>query len=1334
MVPTLENPNNLDYPAAAEQIIKTMFADYRRVVIRREFGGGYSGGRVLEIQPIKADGTPELPVVVKFATLSLIQKEWQASRQHIHRRLPFIAEARSEPVLLPDLGWGGLRYTLMGAGDFEVMSLRDYCRRADITTTEVSRALERLLRIMGHIWNFQQTQTEFNWASSYDYVLPANLLIQVGSLDQADYALITPDNLPGESTELGRPVRFAGFAVNKVDPTTYAVDLNRPQPPAYTLRCKFPTSEPLAAYQAQQIIDSIEGHVLETRSSRLQNEVRRAMGADFELGLPTLSLSPLADFSLPNPLLALPTLLQHRGGANVASIHGDFNLENILIEAETGMVSLIDFAESREDHVLHDFLRLETEVLTKLLPEIFLRRDLPLLPTLAGLYWQLHWAVLQPTSARPRLAHPDLEKSWAILATSRRAARQYFLEVDDISEYYRGLTLYLLGALKFKSLSTRPESPWPKQLAFWGAVLAYQFFSEPPVAPGALPPYLDAILKPPPPSVVETDVEARSNQPTQTEAEQKLATLPLDFIPALRPLPARSRMPLGHNPLFVGRRADLQHLARAVKGGETIAIGQATSRGIDRGRETAATTGLGGMGKTQLACEFVHRYGQFFAGGGFWLSFADPNAIPAEIAACGAAMELRPDFGERPLEEQVRLVLAAWQDPLPRLLVFDNCEDPALLARWRPSSGGCRILLTSRRADWEATLGVQTLPLDVLSRSESIALLREHQPDADDATLNAIAEELGDLPLAIHLAGSYLARYRHAVSPVTYLLQLRDLALLRHRSLQGSGISPTGHIQHVGRTFALSYDQFDPNDPIDALALATLARSVCFALGEPIPCDLLILSLNLNGDNPDAALQAEDGMARLIELGLVKRNAHNAVRLHRLVAAFVQDIMVNEMQEAQTAVETTVFEEANRLNRTGYPAPLLAWQPHLRAVTDRAERREDEGGARLCNELGKHLWWIGDYAGARPYYEKALAIWLKIAGKEHPNTAEGLNNLGCLLRDQGELAEAQPYLEQALRIRKEVLGEKHRDTAESYNQMGRWLYLEMDLDAARQCFERALAVSREVLGEEHPLTADYLNNLGMCLKGLDDLVGAHQCLEQALAIRQKVLGAEHPRTALSLNNMGYLLQEMGKPAEARPYHEQALAIRQKILGEKHPDTSESLNNLGNLLQAQGELEAARSYLERALAVYENLLGKQHPDTAFTLNNLGTLLQAQGDLNGAQLYLERALAIRQKALVEDHPLKALSLNNLGLLVQAQGDLDGARRYLEQALMIRRKVLGEAHLFTAESLNNLGILLQAQGDTPGAQLHYEQALEIFKTGLGSDHTDTRRVRDNLASLKT
>jgi tetratricopeptide (TPR) repeat protein len=506
-------------------------------------------------------------------------------------------------------------------------------------------------------------------------------------------------------------------------------------------------------------------------------------------------------------------------------------------------------------------------------------------------------------------------------------------------------------------------------------------------------------------------------------AQRRLAELPLEEVPDPAPLPPGSSTALPHhNPFFVGRDDELKALATRLGADDDPGRGQVP---------TAAVTGIGGVGKTQLASEFVHRYGQYFAGGVYWLSFADPSTVPAEVAGCRGAVggELRVGFHDLPLEDQVREVMSAWQSALPRLLVFDNCEEEELLVQWRPPTGGCHVLVTSRRELWDPKLGVRPLNLGVLDRRDSVALLREHRPDlpAEDPDLNAIARELGDLPLALELAGSYLARYRFAVTPEEYLAQLRHPDLLRHRSLQVAvGMLPTPREQNLARTFALSYERLDPADPIDDSAVKLLARVARFAPGEPIPRGLLISTLDLPDDDPDAMLRAEDGLSRLAELGLLESEEAGALRLHRLLAAFVR----NEADdvEAQAAVEEALLEAVGNLLEEGYPAPLLVLQPHLWAVTDAAQEREDEQAAFLCNQLGRYLQMIGEYAEARPYLERALAIREKVLGPEHPYTASSLNNLAVLLDDQGEYEQARPLYERALEIREKVLGPEHPDT------------------------------------------------------------------------------------------------------------------------------------------------------------------------------------------------------------------------------------------------------------------------------------------------------------------
>jgi tetratricopeptide (TPR) repeat protein len=555
----------------------------------------------------------------------------------------------------------------------------------------------------------------------------------------------------------------------------------------------------------------------------------------------------------------------------------------------------------------------------------------------------------------------------------------------------------------------------------------------------------------------------------------------------------------------------------------------------------------------------------------------------------------------------VAAVRRAWAEDIPRLLVFDNVDTEdgeALVAQWRPTTGGCRVLITSRRGVWDTALGIAALPLGVLPRDESIALLRRFRAALADTDADAIAAELGDLPLALHLAGSFLKKYvqTQAGDPAAFLARLRDPVLLEHPALQGraTGAAWSYHERSVARAFALSYERLRPSDETDVLALALLTRAAHFAPGEPIPRDLLLHTVDTNNE-----LLATDALERLLTFGLLEAE-DDSLTLHRLLARFVQGTAADE--EAQAAVEETMINAAYDLNMKGIPAPLLPLLPHLRHATDEALKREDEQAATLANNLGYCLNdMLADYAAARPLYERALAIREQVLGPEHPDTAQSLNNLALLHKTQGDDAAARPLYERALAISEQVLGPTHPDTAQSLNNLAALHYAQGDDAAARPLYERALAICEQVLGPTHPGTASSLNNLAVLLDTQGDYDAARPLYERALAIREQVLGPEHPDTASSLNNLAVLLEEGFSDYEgSRKLYERALAIHEQVLGPQHPHTAQSLNNLAELLETQGDYAAARPLYERALAIWEQVLGPEHPHTQSSRQSLAAI--------------------------------------------------------------------------------------------------------------------------------
>jgi len=312
-------------------------------------------------------------------------------------------------------------------------------------------------------------------------------------------------------------------------------------------------------------------------------------------------------------------------------------------------------------------------------------------------------------------------------------------------------------------------------------------------------------------------------------AEQKLASLPLDIDPKVGDVPANSKLIFLPNDHFCGRVSELRILATLLK---------------ERDGKNVAITGIGGIGKTQLASHFVHCFGRYFEGGVFWLNFADENTARIEVAnSCAALRSELPlvDINTLSLDERVQLIRTRWQEPLPRLLIFDNCEEEALYKQYRPPTGGCRVLITSRRAIWTAELGVEVLHLGELSPDESIVFLRLYLPGTPDADLRAVADELGHLPLALQLASHYLKAYHLTTAARIYAEELRKEKPLQHASLQGKGstTSPTDHILHVEQTFAMSYRRLELTDPIDQLARILLKRAAYLAPGVPISYSLL---------------------------------------------------------------------------------------------------------------------------------------------------------------------------------------------------------------------------------------------------------------------------------------------------------------------------------------------------------------------------------------------------------------------------------------------------------------------------------------------------------------
>jgi hypothetical protein len=459
------------------QILSRMFTGYARVSVRSEFTSGLSSGRVFLVRPIPLEGA-ELPVVVKIDYGDRIAKEHASFHRFTRNRLPRMAEIRGEPVYTADSTYGGLCYPFVGSGEFAIRSLHNHLQEAPLE--DIQKVLtKQLFPALETLW--QQARKgyfDFCLEDYYDSFLPMNLVIEATSLtEDVSPKELTPSLVRSQTITLNDPVQITGFQVVKVNRKDHKLSLDIPPSSAdfTAYRVQVTGINDITSYQVGQTITTpLTGIIRETRASLLQKQVQKVVGAEVDLAATTIPLSPQQ--YLPNPLVALPTILSTPMDVFLGTIHGDLNLQNILVETENQNAYLIDFAQSRQDHLLRDLLHLEMAVVTKIIPQQMAHAGLNA-AAIVPFYERLHCAW---QTSDPILPQPELEKSFATLLLIRLAAQKLLYKSNKWQEYYYGLFVYLLGALRYDDLDAPPLAPLPKQIVFWGAAAICQIMRQQP--------------------------------------------------------------------------------------------------------------------------------------------------------------------------------------------------------------------------------------------------------------------------------------------------------------------------------------------------------------------------------------------------------------------------------------------------------------------------------------------------------------------------------------------------------------------------------------------------------------------------------------------------------------------------------------------------------------------------------------------------------------------------------------------------------------------------------------------------------------------------------------
>lgn len=639
-------------------------------------------------------------------------------------------------------------------------------------------------------------------------------------------------------------------------------------------------------------------------------------------------------------------------------------------------------------------------------------------------------------------------------------------------------------------------------------------------------------------------------------------------------------------------------------------------------------SGLGGVGKTQLAAEYART--RWDGGSGrhldllVWVSATSRTAVVQAYAEAYRAVTA--EDSDDPAQAAARFL--AWLASTRRswLIVLDDLTIPSDLDRlYPPSTPAGLTVVTTRRRD-AALYGEERklIDVDVFRPADAVAYLRgrldSDSGETDEAT--GLAADLGYLPLALAQAAAFIidrdltcGRYRTMLSE----RHTRMIDLLPEPDAR-----PDEHAASVVATWSLSIELANRLHP------AGLARPMLdlVALFDPngIPAGVLtapavLAHLTRKGGRPVDAATAGQALACLHRLNLVTVNPDEPaamVRVHALVQRAARDQL--------TAQQITAYAHvaADALQQTwpgGGPDNVLVRSLRANAIT-------------LQTNTGEALWRVpASTTRLDRLYDRLFSFLVRsLRYRLHPL----LHTVGNSLGEAGHVAAAAEYFLQLCLLTQQRLGPGHPNVLAILHNSGFWLGMSGDKEGAVAHFEKLSAVSLRMLDPDHPMTLVVRGNLALWQGEAGDHVGAVALYEQLLAQHLRRFGPDHPRTLVARANLLAERWQSGDRVNALGPLEQLLADRVRVLGPDHSDTLRTRLNLAFCRAEVGDIDGVVTAVEQVINDHVRLLGSDHRDTLTARSFLAYCQELAGDETGAVATLERLVLDKARVFGPDHP--------------------------------------------------------------------------------------------------
>ena len=579
-------------------------------------------------------------------------------------------------------------------------------------------------------------------------------------------------------------------------------------------------------------------------------------------------------------------------------------------------------------------------------------------------------------------------------------------------------------------------------------------------------------------------------------------------------------------------------------------------------------------------------------------------------------------------------LLGGYQQPW--LLIIDNADDLRVLTLATETSpttgtGWLRpgipqrgaMLLTTRTRDpriWDRLEWCPATPVDLLSEADGTAVLRTLAGDRAGRETDArrLAGRLGRLPLALHLAGRYLASTNDVPLPgaittyTAYLAELARIGLVPSLCVS-DGIDQPPDRCAIDRTWQLSVKLLKSRGHA---AAEPLLRVLAMMADAEIPYPLILDPAALTSVKVFKGCDVRDLLLALDSLALIDLD-NQILRLHPMIrdATRYETSLNRRAETTSVGLAIRLINQAvqsSRAHDPDDPRCWPAWQTlvaHPQSLFDTARTLTDLpaepliAAADSAMAAAQYLAAIGFFDAAREQTDDIIAVYTRLLGPHDKKTLESRCNAARWIGEAGDRATARDQFRALAEECERACGPDAAVTLGVRGHLAHWTGWAGDAEAARNLCVSLLPVRRRELGPRHPETLSLRASLAHWTGLSKDATWARDEYATLVTLRSEVSGPEDPATLNARSEHARWTGQAGEPAKARDLCDALVPVITRVCGPEHHDTLNMRAHLAHWTAEAGDPASAVEQYRALLPVRERVCGAQHPETTETRESL-----------------------------------------------------------------------------------------------------------------------------------